>query len=133
MSFFFTGMDEAGRISAEIKPMPTKTPSVISTLVTVILLLLFGAAILLSLLVALNGYSEREAGPALTASFLCQGLGVILAAVLSWKLPRVFVEKFNWNPILSVMVSIPAGVLLGVLISSFSLFLGVLVADMLWK
>jgi len=53
--------------------------------------------------------------------------------VLAWRLPRLFIEKFDWNSVLAVVVSIPASVLMGGVISSASLFLGVLVAEMLWN
>lgn len=113
--------------------MSTKIPSVVSTMITILLLLMFGSAAMFFLLVALNGFSEREAGPALIASLACQGLGIILSAVLAWRLPRLFIEKFDWNSVLAVVVSIPASVLMGGVISSASLFLGVLVAEMLWN
>lgn len=61
--------------------MSTKIPSVVSTMITTLLLLMFGSAAMFFLLVALNGFSEREAGPALIASLACQGLGIILSAV----------------------------------------------------
>ncbi len=111
--------------------MSTKTPSIISTVITVISLLIFGAAVMFFLLVALNGFSERAATPALIASLVCQGLGIVFAAVLTWRLPRIFMEKFNWNKVIAVVVSIPAGLTLGGLIGSAALFIGIVVAEAL--
>jgi hypothetical protein len=98
-------------------------------MVTVILLLLLGAAIMFFLLVALNGYSDREAGPALVTSVVCQGAGVILSAVLAWKLTRWFIERLKWNKVLSVIVSILAGTVLGGGLGLVSSIVAVLVAE----
>ena len=109
--------------------MSTKTPSILSTVITVILLLIFGAAVMFFLLVALNGFSERAATPALLTSLVCQGAGILLAGVLTWRLPKIFMEKFNWNKAIAVVVSIPTGLTLGGLIGSAALFIGIIVAE----
>ena len=113
--------------------MPTKTPSIISTILTVLSLLVFGAASMFFLIVALNGFSGSEGGPALITSLVCNVIGIILAAILAWRLPRWLIGKFNWNSIVAVIVSVLAGFMVGSGLSAIALFIGVFVADMLWK
>ena len=66
--------------------MPTKTPSIISAVLTVILLLLVGALSMFMTMVALNGFTGSEGGPALLTSLMCNGIAVILSAILAWRL-----------------------------------------------
>lgn len=113
--------------------MPTKTPSIISTIITVLLLLLTAAIGMFGLLVALNGFTGSEGTPALTTSLICNGVGIILAAVLAWKLPKWLIGKFNWNSILAVFVSILVGFFVGGGFSFVSLVVGVIVAEAIWN
>lgn len=113
--------------------MPTKTSSIISAVLTVILLLLVGALSMFMTMVALNGFTGSEGGPALLTNLMCNGIGVILSATLAWRLTRWLIEKFNWNKGLAVAVSVLAGVVFGVGISFLSIFAGVIVADTLWR
>ena len=113
--------------------MPTKTPSIVSTVLTVVLLLLFGAVSLFFLIILLNGFSDREAGPALITALVCNGIGIILSAVLAWYLSRWFIGRFNMNSIVAVIVSILAGFLFGGGISFVSIFIGAIVADSIWN
>jgi hypothetical protein len=113
--------------------MPTKTSSIVSTIITVILLLLFGTASMFFLLVALNGFSGSEGGPALTTGAVCNGIGIILSAVLAWNLTRWLMNKFNWSSIAAVFVSVMVGFFVGGGFSLVSLFIGIVVADSLWN
>ena len=113
--------------------MTSKTPALISAILTVILLLLVGALSMFMTMVMLNGFSGSEGRPALWTSLACNGVGLILCAILSWRLTRWFIERFNWNKALAVVVSVLAGVVFGVGISFLSIFAGVIVADTLWR
>lgn len=113
--------------------MPTKTPSIVSTVLTVILLLLFGVASMFFLMVALNGFSTSEGGPGLITSLVCNVIGIIISAILAWRLPRWLIGKFNWNSIVAVIVSVLAGFIVGGGLSAVALFIGVIVADSIWK
>jgi hypothetical protein len=75
-------------------------------------------------MVALNGASERQGLTAMALSLICQGITVILAAVLAWRLTDLFVTKFNWNAVVAVVISVIAGTFGGGLVA----FLSVLVA-----
>lgn len=109
--------------------MPTKNPSIISTILTVLSLLIFGAASIFFLLVALNGFSESDGGPGLITALICNVVGIILAAILAWRLPRWLIERFNWNRIVAVLVSVAAGFFIGSGLSIVSMFIGVLLAS----
>ena len=113
--------------------MPTKTPSIISTIVTVLLLLLTAALGLFGLVIALNGYNDRAGGPALVTTFACNGIAIILAAILAWRLPKWLVGKFNWNSALAVIVSVIAGTTAGSMLSFISVFIGIFIADAIWN
>ncbi len=113
--------------------MPTKTPSIISTIVTILLLLLTATLGLFGLVIALNGYNDSSGGPALATTFACNGIAIILAAILAWKLPRWLIGKFNWNSALAVIVSIIAGTTAGGVLSFISIFIGIFIADAIWN
>lgn len=112
--------------------MPTKTLSIISSVITVILLLIIGAVVFFIDLIALNGVSGREGGIALTALGVCESITVILCAILAGRLTTLFVTKYNWNNILAVIVSIVAVLILGVVLYVVALMLSVGVAEFLF-
>lgn len=113
--------------------MQTKTPSIISTVVTVLLLLITAAIGLFGLIIALNGYNDRAGGPALAVTFACNGMAVLLAAIMAWKLPAWLVSKFNLNGALAVVISILAGTTAGGILSFISVFVGIFIADAIWN
>ncbi len=113
--------------------MSNKTPSIVSTIITVLLLLLTAALGLFGLVIALNGYNDRAGGPALATTFACNGIAVVLAAILAWRLPKWLVGKFNWNSVLAVIVSIVAGTTAGGMLSFVSVFIGLFIADTIWN
>ncbi len=109
--------------------MPAKTLSMISSIVTVILLVILAVLSFFVTLVMLNGYGDREGGPALIAFGVCQGIGLILSAILAARLTRIFVEKYNWNGILAVTVSALAGTVTGGGLGIVSFFVSIVVAE----
>ncbi|MBL8102519.1 MAG: hypothetical protein JNM02_08330 [Anaerolineales bacterium] len=113
--------------------MTTKTLSIISVVLTVISLILLGIVAFLFTVLALNGYGEREGNAAIAISLICQGSGLILSAILASRLTRLFIEKFNWNKVLAVILSILAGTTLGVISAFGSFLLSIIAADTLWN
>jgi hypothetical protein len=89
------------------------THKTVSAILTIILLVITAAVILIAELVALNGYGEREGTFALGASLLCQGAGIVIAALVSSRLSGWLVTRFDWHKALSVIVAVIAGSLLG--------------------
>lgn len=113
--------------------MLSKTPSVIAVIITVLLLLLSAALGLFTLVIALNGYNDHAGGPALAVTFACNGIVIILSAMLAWRLPKWLVSRFNQNGVLAVIMSIVASTTAGGILSFFSIFIGIFIAGALWN
>ena len=105
-------------------PTPARIPSMISAGLTIFLLILLVILFLLVQMVALNGAGERQGMAALGISLVCQGAGVILAALLAWRITSLIITKLNWNAILAVIIAVVTGTFFGGLLS----FLSVIVA-----
>ncbi|MBI3162351.1 MAG: hypothetical protein HYZ23_07560 [Chloroflexi bacterium] len=112
--------------------MSTKIPSIISSLITLVLVVLIGVFLAFMQIILLNGFSSREGGPALAAGFTCLGIGAILSAILAWALAKVFISKFNWNNILAVFVSVLASSIFGGGLGFASIIITIAVASALW-
>lgn len=93
--------------------MPIRTPPIIAAILTVVLLIFLSIALLFVEVVALNGASERQGILALGVSLVCQGLGLILAAIFAYWLARTLGAKFHWNPAAAVAVAVLAAITLG--------------------
>jgi hypothetical protein len=63
--------------------MSAKPLSIISAVLTVIFVILLGIAFIFVTMVALNGYGSREGDAALTITLICQGVGLLLSAILA--------------------------------------------------
>jgi membrane protease YdiL (CAAX protease family) len=113
--------------------MPTKTLSIISAVLTVVFLIVLGLVAFFSTLLALNGYGDSEGTAAVVITLVCQGVGLILAGVLAGWLTRLFIEKFNWNKILAVIVSVSAGSALGTILVFAALLLSIIAAEAMWQ
>lgn len=108
--------------------MSTKTPAIIATVLTVILLILFGVLFLFMQMIALNGASEQQGVMVMGFSLICQGITVILAAILAWRLTDLLIEKFNWNAILAVIIAVIAGTFGGGLLAFLSFLIAIPIA-----
>jgi len=108
--------------------MPSKTPAILSTVLTVIILVVFAVLSVFTQMLVLNGASESQGMTAMGISFVCQGVGVILAGVLAWWLANTAVNKWNWNTIIAVSIAVIAAVTLGGLISVISIIIAIPVA-----
>jgi hypothetical protein len=113
--------------------MATKTLSTISAVITAIFVILIGLFIFFMTLVALNGYGDREGTAAVTINLICSGGGAILSAILAGWLTRLTIDKFNWNKILAIIVSIFAGTTLGGLFTAAAFILSTIAAGILWS
>jgi len=108
--------------------MSNKTPAIISTSLTVLLLIVLAVLSLLFEMVALNGASERQGVTAMGISLVCQGIGVILLGLLAGRLTNLLITKFNWNKTLAVIIAVMAGTAVGGLISFLSTVIAIPVA-----
>jgi len=105
--------------------MPNKKPAIISAVLTVILLIIFGILSVFTQMLVLNGVNERQGMAAMGVSLVCQGAGAILAAVLAGWLTNLVIAKFKWNNILAVVIAVIAGTLLGAVISFQSIIISI--------
>jgi hypothetical protein len=113
--------------------MPSKIPSIISSVLTVIFLILFGLVLTFGQVVMLNGFSEREGNASFLTAFICQGVGLILCATLAGWLTKLLVQKFNWNKVLSVIISVVVTTALGGGLAFVSLLVSLGVAEAMWQ
>ncbi|MFZ5858454.1 MAG: hypothetical protein ACOYZ6_16635 [Chloroflexota bacterium] len=108
---------------------PSKTPIVVSVVLTVILLLLLTAFAFFMQIIIMNGViSSRQTNIALGTTFGCQGLEVILGAILAGRLTRFFLDRFQMNRVLAVIFSVVAVLVLAAVLSVISIFVGLIAA-----
>lgn len=112
--------------------MPIKIPVTISVILTILILILLGALSIFMNMVALNGMSSREGGPALLTLGSCSIIGIILSAIVASRLTKTFISKYSWNSILAVITAFIASIILGFVFDVIGFILAVIVADMLW-
>ena len=105
--------------------MTNKTPAIISSTLTIILLLIFVVLSVFTQMIALNGVSESQGMTAMGISLVCQGIGVILVGLLAGWLANLVINKFNWNKALAVIVAVIVGTLIGAGISVFSTIISI--------
>lgn len=112
--------------------MPTKMPSIISVILTTLVLILLGVLSIFMNMVALNGMSSREGGPALLTLGSCSIIGIILSAIVASRLTKTFISKYSWNSILAVVIAFIVSILLGFVVQVIGFILAIIVADILW-
>jgi hypothetical protein len=108
--------------------MSTRTPSIIAAVLTALLLIITSVVLLFGELVLFNGVSERQGTIALGTSLVCQGAGVILAAMLAGWLARTVITRFKLHAVVAVVLSVLAGVILGGLVAFLSVIVAIPVA-----
>ncbi|HXQ37348.1 MAG TPA: hypothetical protein VN843_25285 [Anaerolineales bacterium] len=105
--------------------MTNKTPAIISSVLTIVMLIIFAVLSVFMQMIALNGVSESQGMTAMGISLVCQGIGVILVGILAGWLTNLAINKFNWNKVLAVIVPVIAGVLMGGAISVVSTIISI--------
>ena len=105
--------------------MPNKTPAIISAVLTIILLIIFGILSVFTQMLVLNGANESQGMTAMGVSLLCQGAGAILAAAFAAWLTNLVITKFNWSNILAVVIAVIAGTLLGSVLSFIAIIISI--------
>lgn len=105
--------------------MPTKVPTVVAVVSTFVIALIISLVLFFGQIVLLNGVSERQASIALAISLGCQGVTLILAALLASRLTKTFIERFKWNNILSVIAAVIAATTLGALAAFLAIIVSI--------
>ena len=113
--------------------MTPKLSSIISRVLIIIILAVTGVIFFIAEIIGLNGFSDREAGPALITVLICHSASAILVVILVGRLTRLLMTKFNWNAIPAMMVSVFAGTLSGGFLFFLATFLSFVLAMVLWE
>ena len=100
--------------------MSTRTASLLSTILSIVLLLIFAVLAVIFELIALNGASESQGMRAIGISLACLGVGAILLGALAWKTTAFLIQKFSLNPVLAVTLTTGLALLVGGTISILS-------------
>lgn len=101
------------------------TPSIISSVLTSAILLVFAVLSVFTQMLALNGASERQGVIAIGISLGCQGFALIVAAILASRLTHILIVKFKWNNIASVLVAVIAATTFGALMTFLSIIISI--------
>jgi len=105
--------------------MSNNTPSILSAILTIVLLIVLAVLSIFTQMIALNSVSEKQGVTAMGISLVFQSVGAILAAVFAWRSTGFVIAKFKWNKILAVAVAVAGGTLLGGLISFISIMIAI--------
>lgn len=73
--------------------MSTRTASILSTILGILLLLIFAVLTVIFELIALNGVSESQGMRAIGISLACLGAGAILLGILAWKATNFLIMR----------------------------------------
>lgn len=108
--------------------MPDKRPAVISASLTVIFLILLAVVTVFLQMIALNGASERQGVTAMGVSLACQGVAILVLAILAARVTRFLITRVSWNSILAVTVTVLAATAIGGALSFLSMVIAIPVA-----
>jgi hypothetical protein len=105
--------------------MSTRTASIVSAILSILLLVIFAVLALIVEILVLNGASESQGMRAIGTSLACLGVGAILLGMLAWKVTDVLITRFNLNPILAVTLTVVLAMLVGGTLTVFTTFLSI--------
>lgn len=102
--------------------------NILSAVVTLILMLAVGLGVFFFLLLALNGFAERDANPAMTFYTVWMIFFAIIFAVVSFFFTKFLIAK-SFNAILAVILSIFVATGIGTVIDFGGMFISAMVAS----
>ena len=105
--------------------MSTRTASILATILSIVLLLIFAVLAVIFEMIALNGASESQGMRAIGISLACLAGGAILLGILAWRATAFLIQQFNLNPVLAVTLITGLALLVGGAISIVSLFISI--------
>lgn len=108
--------------------MSSRTASIVSASLSLLLLVIFEILAIIFELIALNGATEGQGATALGVSLACLGVGAILLGIVTWKVAALLINRLGLNPILAVLLTVTLGMLIGGAIAILSLFLSISLA-----
>ena len=105
--------------------MSSKTPAIISSILTIVLLIIFAVLSVFMQMLVLNDASERQGFTAMGISLACQGITALLVGLLAGRVTNLLISKFNWNNILAVAAAVIPRTALGGLVSFLSVIIAI--------
>lgn len=102
--------------------------NILSGIVTFVLLIAVGFGLFFFLLLALNGFSERDANPAMVFYIIWMIIFAIVFGVVSFFLTKFLIAK-AFNAILAVVLSIITATAIGTAIDFGGLLVGTIIAS----
>lgn len=105
--------------------MSTRTASILSAILSVLLLVIFAVLAVIFEILVLNGVPESQGIRAISISLTCLGVGALLLGVLAWKATAFLIQKFNLNHILAVTLTVALALLIGGAISILSIMISI--------
>jgi hypothetical protein len=105
--------------------MSTRNASILATILSMLMLLIFAVLGVIFEIIALNGASESQGMRAVGISVFCLGTGAIFLGVLTWKGTAFLIQKFNLNPVLAVILTIALVLLIGGTVSVLSILISI--------
>lgn len=100
--------------------MHDKRPALLSAILTVVFLILLAVISVFLQMAALNGAGERQGVTALSISLACQGIVILLLAILAARATGFLITRVSWNSILAVAVTVLVATTIGGTISFLS-------------
>ena len=109
--------------------MPTRKPVIVSVLLTIILLVLVAILTMFVQIVLLNGVmNDGQATTALGVTLGCQGVTIILGAILARWSTRLLITRFQLGQFLAVLIPVVSVTILGAVTAILSIFSGLITA-----
>lgn len=109
--------------------MLNKTPVIVSVVLTIVLLILVALLTLFVQIVLLNGVmNEGQATTALGVTLGCQGVTIILGAILARWFTRLLISRFQLGQFLAVLIPVVSMTILGAVTAILSIFSGLIAA-----
>jgi uncharacterized membrane protein len=93
--------------------MSARSPTTVSVILTVFLLVLLAVLSLLLQMIALNGASERQGLNAMGISLACQGVVIMLLGIFAARVTRFLISRVDWNSILAVAATVLVATTIG--------------------
>ncbi len=109
--------------------MSSKTPAILSAVLTAIGVFLSSLLLIFSMLIALNGVSERTGTIFLGLTLGGQVAGGIPSVILAWRLTHRLITKSNWKNIPAVIVAFLAGITTSGFITFLFMVIAILITD----
>lgn len=101
---------------------------IVAAIVTCVLNLAIGVAVLAVLVISLNGYSARP-GQAALITYIVLGLAVTIVMSLSAFLLTGYLIKREFSGVVAALIAVPVFCVVGAVLKVVCVFIGILIAE----